>query len=157
MATHRRLAALVVIGCGSSHAPPPSNTTPVARPEPRGSLAGDYTTEHAIAMVCEPPGQGLECEETVSDRMQLTEMPGGVLHARIELLQTNAHSCTFDGDLVPAGDRHWTFDEPAGEEGPCHVDLFQRDARLELTSEGCRYYCGARATLEGAFAYPPGR
>src|SRR5207249_11412585 len=109
--------------------------TPHAAPPPIATLAGSYRTHHSIEMVCDPPGTGLECEQWVDDTMELTQGPDGAVHASVELVETNAHSCTFEGDLAPAGDRRWTFDAPEGEEGPCHVDLVRRGATLELHSE----------------------
>jgi hypothetical protein len=80
-----------------------------------------------------------------------------MLHAAIELVQTNGHSCTFEGDLTPAkpagaSEQRWIYDRADdGEEGPCHVEMIHKNPEIEIHSQGCLYYCGARAHLEASF------
>ncbi len=143
-------------GCWTADKPPAPAKAPVVVAAPsRTALTGRYRVAHEIPMVCDPPTGGLDCAQSVEDTMTLRERSDGGLHATISLVQTNAHSCTFEEDLAPAGDRRWKFD--AVEDGPCHVDLVQDETTIEIQSEGCRYYCGVRARLEATFPFPPKR
>ena len=101
-------------------------------------------------MVCDG---GDWCEETVTDVLDVQKAAGGLM-VRIELVQTNAHTCTFEGELEPSGDRAWSHRAKAGEE-PCELTLTWREPELSIRSEGCRDYCGARASLFADFVREP--
>jgi hypothetical protein len=76
----------------------------------------------------------------------------------IELVQTNGHTSTLSSSLTldtRATTRRWTHHSVDELEGACDLTLEQTDTTLDLQSEGCRYYCGARASLDATFPYPP--
>ena len=153
-------AVVLVAACGgSAPAPvaPPSNT-PVGDVDPPVAMAGSYSAPHTIMMVCEGGDDGW-CEESVADTMTVTEVGRERLEVAIELVQTNAHTCTFAGTLTldpAASTRRWTHHSVDELEGTCDLTLEQIGAELRLRSEGCRYYGGARASLDATFPYPPG-
>jgi hypothetical protein len=144
-------------GCGGSARPPssPPSNTPIAAVDTRPKMAGDYSAPHSVMMVCEGGDDGW-CEEDVADSMTVRES-GDDLDVAIDLVQTNGHTCTFEGHLAhdpdPAAAR-WTFhsDETA-DDGPCTLTLEQADTELRIAAEGCRYYCGARASLDASFPF----
>jgi hypothetical protein len=82
------------------------------------------------------------------------ERADGSLGAKIGVTGGGEHECIFEGVLVadPAKpSAHWTYDD-VNDGPPCHIDLTRGTRTFTLTSEGCRYYCGARAVLTGEFA-----
>lgn len=108
-------------------------------------------------MVCSEGEDGWG-EESVEDAMTVTETGTDRIDISIELVQTNGHTCTFSGTLTldtRAATRRWTHHSIDELEGTCDLTLEQSDTALELQSEGCRYYCGARASLDATFPYPP--
>src|SRR5689334_7156947 len=143
--------AFAATGCGGAPHPPssPPSNTPVAVVDARPKMAGDYSAPHSVMMVCEGGDDGW-CEEDVADSMTVHES-GDDLDVAIDLVQTNGHTCTFEGHLAhdpsPAANR-WTFHSAdEAEDGPCTLTLERVDSELRLAADGCRYYCGARATL----------
>jgi hypothetical protein len=145
--------------CTSSAPAPVISSSAATRPV---SLTGTYRTPHSVWVVCQSEQQDDDgCEDEAEDVLRLDEQPGGRLHAVIDVTRANHHTCSFEGTLEPAapttpGERRWTFDQPGGEadDGPCRLALVHRDQAIEITAEGCRYYCGMRATLDATFAYP---
>ena len=113
------------------------------------SLSGSFVNEHTVMVVCDKPDW---CEETVTDRLNVTSN-GDQIEVEIELVQANAHTCTFEGTLEPAGTRTWRWQAPAdSEDGPCDLELQWGEGEIKISSEGCRHYCGARARLEAIFS-----
>jgi hypothetical protein len=155
------LLALLAACGGSSPAPRTaviSNTPTGEPPDAPRPIAGAYSAPHTIQLVCHESDEGW-CEEEVSDEMTIRDAGGGRIDVAIELVQTNAHTCTFEGTLAPdpaaaPADRRWTFSSNDDVEGPCKVTLTAGADGVELDSEGCRYYCGARAHLASSFPYP---
>lgn len=122
-------------------------------------MAGTYSAPHTVMMVCEGGDDGW-CEEDVEDTMTVTEPGDGKLDVAIELVQTNGHTCSFAGILAPdreASSPRWIHHSDNEEEGPCTLTLDQSETELVLQADGCRYYCGARASLDATFPYPPAR
>ena len=86
----------------------------------------------------------------------------GGLAITVELIQTNAHTCGFEGTLAPStstvpGTCVWRYQAvvPDGEDAEaeaCTLALAADATSITLTSEGCREYCGARAHLDASFA-----
>ncbi|HUQ03395.1 MAG TPA: hypothetical protein VM261_12920 [Kofleriaceae bacterium] len=153
-------SATLVAACGASAPSPssPPSNSPVGLVEPPVAMAGSYSAPHTVMMVCEGGDDGW-CEESVADTMTVTEHGRDRLDVSIELVQTNAHTCTFAGTLTldPASSaRRWTHHSVDELDGTCDLSLEQSGAELRLQSEGCRYYCGARASLDATFPYPPG-
>lgn len=159
----RSLVLLLAVGCG------PAAATPVAPPgnrsadAPASTLTGRYTLTHEVEMMSGDCGDA-PCVERVTDTLAVTEHADGTLGVAVQLVQTNGHSCGFDGTLVgratapvEAATPRWDYVAPAdGDDAPCALSLtFDGDA-LTLSADGCRYYCGARASLDASFAYPPG-
>jgi hypothetical protein len=148
-------ALATTVGCGATPRPPssPPSNTPVAVVDARPKLAGDYSAPHSVMMVCEGGDDGW-CEEDVADSMTVHEA-GDDLEVAIDLVQTNGHTCTFEGHLAHDPDptaHRWTFHaDDDTDEGPCTLTLEQADTELRLASDGCRYYCGARASLDATF------
>lgn len=158
--TTTALAVLATACGGSTRAPvaPPSNTPtgPIAAAPP--SIAGTYSAPHTVMMVCSENADGW-CEESVADAMTVIDAGDDRLDVTIDLVQTNGHTCTFSGALTldtAASTRRWVHHSDDPDEGACDLSLEHADAELRLASEGCRYYCGARASLDATFPYPPG-
>ena len=96
-------------------------------------------------IVCDSDPDG--CEQEVADRLTISGS-GDNIEVDIELVQANAHTCTFKNTLTggTGTPQKWTFQSADGDEGhPCKVTLTAGPTELELTSEGCRYYCGRPA------------
>lgn len=158
-------AALVtaLYACGgapAASAPVPPAATPRTSPaSPGPGLTGRYELPHEVRMVCD--GEDGWCEEMVEDSLEIRDAAEGALAITVELVQTNAHTCGFEGTLAPStstvpGTRVWRFqrvlaegDDP--EADACALDLAADASSITLTSEGCREYCGVRAQLDARF------
>lgn len=155
----RSLATLVLAACGSAApAPlPPANTPTAPLPDATLPIAGAYRAPHTVPMVCDGGDDGW-CEEEAADTMTITDAGGGRIDAAIELVQTNGHTCTFEGMLapVPGSTTRWVFHSDDPDEGPCTLALERTPTEVTLMADGCRYYCGARASLDASFPVPPG-
>ncbi len=187
---HRRTAAaalavaaalaLALAACGGPATPPgapPSNrAATTAAPAP--PVFGSYRAPHEIMVVCDVGDDGW-CPEEVMDTMEVRDAGRGALAVTIELVQTNAHTCTFEGTLAPdpqAPGARWIYDGAGGggggddghdaetdavgdgelDEWPCRLVLEHEPRSVRISSDGCRLYCGARATLDAVFSFPPG-
>jgi hypothetical protein len=159
----RTSMALGLIACSSPPAPrdpepsPPVDAAPVDA-EPF-SLPGEYSNQHTIMVVCDQPDW---CEQEVSDRLAIRDAGAGApgveaIDVEIELVQTNAHTCGFQGKLqkvLGAEPARYVHESAEGDDDhPCVLTLTLGPTELELGSEGCRYHCGARAYLETTFSY----
>jgi hypothetical protein len=146
-------------GCWTQSAPMPgtpvANVAPAAT-RPTSSLAGDYRASHTIRVVCDAGVDGW-CDEEAEDLLTIRDTRSGTIAVTIELTRTNAHTCSFEGELVPVpsasrGDaRRWSF-QREDDVGPCTLTLEQTATELHVSAEGCHYYCGARAHLDATFA-----
>ena len=96
------------------------------------------------------------CEQEVKDSLTIEPAKDAGVTIAVELVQANAHICTFEGTLAKAGDQVWEWRATDGE-AACHLQLRWGLDTLKLSSEGCRDYCGARASLEATFSYPGDR
>ena len=154
------VAVLAVLACSSPPAPVAPVTPPPATPRAaRPALAGTYREPHEIKMVCD--GDEGWCDEKVEDVLEIRAAADGALAITVELVQTNAHTCGFEGTLVPStstvpGTRVWRFqrvlaDGDDAEAEACTLDLAADASSITLTSEGCREYCGMRAHLDARF------
>ncbi len=107
-------------------------------------------------MVCDqpPPGEDM-CIEQAEDTLSVRRVSPGTLAVTIELVQTNGHTCTFDEKLRHAktsqpDSQRWTFSS-SDEDSPCTLDLVEQGGHISISSNGCRDYCGVRATLDAQF------
>ena len=145
----------MLVGCGSSAPAPntPVENTGEGEAPPAIEIVGTHVAPHSIEVVCNDPSGW--CTEGVEDTMVVRDAGEGRIAVEIALLQTNAHSCTFEGTLEPVRgqDGAWHMDELAEGEWPCALDLRVEGETLRLTSEGCRLYCGARASLDATFPW----
>jgi len=133
-----------------------SATDPAAAPESAAPAAptapiGSYRASHTVMVVCDDPDW---CEEEVSDSLEIRSTSDGGLDVSIELVQTNDHMCSFEGILRRKSEREWEWQAPEGDP-ECHLWLRWRADSLAVSSQGCREFCGARASLEAEFSYPP--
>lgn len=157
----RAFLVAVLAACSSPPAPvapvtPPPATPMVARP----TLAGTYREPHEIKMVCD--GDEGWCDEKVEDVLEIRAAADGALAITVELVQTNAHTCGFEGTLVPStstvpGTRVWRYQAvvPDGEDAEaeaCTLDLAADATSITLSAEGCREHCGMRAHLDAYFS-----
>jgi len=157
--TSLALAAATLAACAAparAPAPPIGNTAPpeVASASALPTITGRYRTRHTIQMVCGPDGW---CDEEVDDTMVVRDAGDGRLAIVVELVRTNAHTCSFEGTLAPvadapAGEPRWRYHDPSSDDAPCDLTLTLRGDELRLAAEGCRYYCGARASLDATFS-----
>lgn len=122
--------------------------TPSPEPEPaEDRYSGVYTATHEVTYVCESPDW---CTGEVTDRLTLEAVEGG-LAVEVELTQANYHVCNWRGRMIHRQKQGgWVF-----EEADCRLELTATDEELRLRSEGCRDYCGARASLHADFPRPP--
>ncbi|MEZ4366907.1 MAG: hypothetical protein R2939_11530 [Kofleriaceae bacterium] len=148
-------ASLALAACGGGGgggAATPATSTPgnVGPSAAEAPLGGKYVWAHEVMVVCDGP-EGW-CPEETADVMLLTEQDDG-LQLEIELVQTNAHTCTFSGLVTPVEPgRVWQYRSPKDAmEEPCELTLTHTGSSLQITSEGCRDFCGARATLDATF------
>ena len=157
----RAVAVALVLGSacgGAAPAPvPPSNASTVESPVE--SLFGAYRAPHPVMMVCDGGDDGW-CEEQVVDALDVGAAGGDSLTVTVELIQTNGHTCSFSGTMAadpaaPPPARGWRFDGKDEGDGPCALTLQHSGDLLILAADGCRYYCGARASLDATFSYPP--
>ena len=151
------LAGLVVlVSCSSTPKPAPTpgpdepNIAPADAGPKKLPLSGTYLREHTVPVVCDKPDW---CDQPVIDVLRISEGARGALDVRIELVQTNAHTCTFEGRLTETGPAQWEYAKDG--EYPCKVTFTVKANQLSFESEGCREYCGARAHLMGSFEHPP--
>jgi hypothetical protein len=153
-------AVLVASGCWSQSAAP--RNTPVANvgPAPRPAVVhheAGYRRTHVIRYVCDGGDDGW-CDAGADDTLVIHDARAGAIAVEIELMQTNGHSCTFDGVLAPVrtlahGVSAWVFDHADDdEEDACTLTLERSAAAIRISSDGCRSYCGARASLDVTFA-----
>lgn len=160
-----------VAGCWSTaSAPPPPlshRTEPAAAP---ASIAGTYRTTHEVMMVCDTGQEGW-CAEEGEDTLTIEDRPDGAIEISVELVRTNAHTCSFSGTLHPAPApanhvRRWIHE--VGQQGErdgsdeldesyCKLELEHAASKLTLRSDGCREWCGVRASLDGEFPAQPER
>ncbi|MBT8492562.1 MAG: hypothetical protein KJO07_05845 [Deltaproteobacteria bacterium] len=133
---------------GDSAEPKPAAEDPAPAPT---SPAGSYRSAHTIMVVCDKPDW---CKQEVTDTLELADTGDGALAAKIELVQANAHICTFENTVTRVGDRRWQWSAPDGEPS-CVLTLDWKLSSVVITSDGCREFCGARAVLDASFDYPP--
>ncbi len=157
-----RLVALLALCCTCSKPvePPVAPTleevaAPAAQPAtatPNDSLVGTYLDSHMIGAVCDSSEM---CEETVTDTLRIqSDDETKTISVEVELVQANFHTCTFENTLRTIGPRRWKFSESTPDSN-CHVSLSRDDKSVTITSQGCREYCGARASLDAEFSFPP--
>lgn len=160
----RACCVLVLLPACFRGAPPRSAVATDAPPPRRTAIAlsGHYRSAHEIRMVCDgDQRQDADgwCKETVEDTLRVRELANGSIEVAIELVSTNAHTCSFEGTLERTLDsqsaRRWRFDAENDEEFPCSLVVEHARGKLTVTSEGCREYCGARATLDAVFDVRP--
>jgi hypothetical protein len=153
-----RFVSLIWLTAAACGAAPPGASGPLANVSTSTAsapaVAGDYRAAHVIRVVCDGGTDGW-CDENVEDHMTIHDSDAGSIAVTIELIQTNAHTCTFDGTLrsAPAHASHtrrWTFDGH-DDEGACSLVIEQSTSKVMISSEGCRYYCGMRASLDAVF------
>lgn len=151
--------ASAATGCWTHDAParrtPIVNVAPAAPKRVVSSLAGEYRRSHMISVICDGGVDGW-CDAGAEDVLTIQDTRRGAIAVQVELMQTNAHSCTFEGELAPVrspppGVQQWVFDHE-DEVGPCTLTLEKRGSEIAISSESCRYYCGARASLDATFA-----
>jgi hypothetical protein len=142
--------ALVTMACSS--VPPRGAALANSAPTRPSSIAGDYRTPHTVSMVCEHAADGW-CDEQVEDTLVIRDRHDGAIAVHVELVRTNAHTCSFEGTLGPVSEGRWRFDH-GDDDGPCRLTLEHAGNELRLSADGCRYYCGARASLDAVFAQP---
>jgi hypothetical protein len=119
----------------AASAPPPER--------PVLGLSGRYQANHEVMEVCDAPDG---CTAEVTDSLVL-ETNADRAKARIELVQTNLHTCNWEGELRRGADpNRWESVEP-----DCSVSVIVERDTLRLESDGCRDYCGARAYLSAEF------
>ena len=117
---------------------------------PAAPLTGRYSTTHTVYIVCNEDPDG--CPEEVQDTLDIKEDTGNSIQVVIELVQANAHSCSFEGRLTKSDEGKWGFSHPAdSEDGECSLELRIDQGSFIVDSEGCRHYCGARAQLFASF------
>jgi hypothetical protein len=90
-----------------------------------------------------------ESEEAVSDTLTLTADGPDRLGFELFPITTNAYTCALSGTAFRAGRGFECLERSEGEARPCRL-RFTADRTaipVEELDDGCRWYCGARATI----------
>ncbi len=119
-----------------------SRPSAVTLPRLPADWTGWYSASHSVSHVCDNPDW---CEQEVSDSLRVTQQ-GEDLSVEIELVQTNFHTCNWQGVMKQEMEGRWEFSEPE-----CALMLELKGNLFRLSSDGCREHCGARAYLSGDF------
>ena len=138
-------AALLVLALGLAAC----SSAPAAPEAP--PLSGTYTHDHEVGIF-----DGTDFAPTeVTDTMTLIER-GDSLFVAVDLIGANAHLCAFRGTMGAAPSGGWVWRETLDEiydNQTCELslDVSPTTIRLSDRDSNCRrYYCGARAGLDGA-------
>lgn len=119
-----------------------SRPSAAALPRLPADWTGWYSASHSVSHVCDSPEW---CTQEVSDSLRITQQ-GEDLSVEIELVQTNFHTCNWQGVMKQEMEGRWEFSEPE-----CALMLELKGNLFRLSADGCREYCGARAYLSGDF------
>ncbi|MEZ4222952.1 MAG: hypothetical protein R3B13_18560 [Polyangiaceae bacterium] len=111
-------------------------------PNRNARIAGEYRVEHEVSYNCDLPEW---CTGPVTNSLTVKQERDDIV-VEIQLVHTNMHTCTWQGTLSARAQDRYEFSEP-----DCDLSLTVTPTTLQLRSEGCREYCGARAYLEGDF------
>ena len=149
----------VALACGAApHAPDPPLANVAPQTEPAASVvAGNYRALQSVPIVCHEEPSGW-CEEEAEDTLAIRKVAGGAIGVEIDVVRTNGHTCSFEGVMQPDPDAaaRWVYRTSADdEEGACELVLEHTASMIEIRADGCRYYCGVRASLDAEFAFPP--
>ena len=118
------------------------------------TVAGQYSVTTKVGVV-------LDADSTeqvdASDCLSIVPRDDGAFDLAIESMQTNAHSCSFRGQVRADGNLFRGIpgsgaEDPSLDEGeaPCNVSVLVERGELRTQTEGtCTFYCGARAHLDG--------
>jgi uncharacterized protein len=118
------------------------------------SIAGQYSVSTRIGVVSDADSPE---QVDASDCLSIVPRDDGAFDLAIESLQTNAHTCSFRGQVRADGSVFRGIpgsgaEDPSLDEGevPCNVSVLVERGELRVETEGtCSFYCGARAHLEG--------
>ena len=108
------------------------------------TIAGVYTHSFANGTV-----QGDRFTST--NRLSIQPEAKGVIHFKVDLNFYNGHTCSAEGSA--AYKQNGAFVYRSNETGEsCVLEIFAGKAGVELQDPlgGCKYYCGARGSLDGA-------
>lgn len=96
-----------------------------------------------------PPGEYLG--EHGGGVLMVSPAAGGAQKFTLQAFGANGHSCDLDGEIRGRQARVPTEDgQPA-----CVVDFKPKGADFDISgSDTCRFFCGARAGIEGAYLKP---
>lgn len=147
-------SSLVLAACAAHPAPPVLSRRGGSAPPAEAPPTGTFTARHTVATDC---GAAEPCEEVVRDELSIEPVADGGLAISVEVIRDHGHTCSFAGRLAPdpADRARWRFLAGADDEdGPCELVLIRTPDHLELVADGCRYYCGARAYLDGTYPIP---
>ena len=167
-------SALLVIGCGGSpstqaNAPELAQPTHVQQelsalpPEPVpeetriGIRTGSFSGVHPAMESCDD-ADGCEAEET--DTIQIALGQSGddsSLHVKLELNQDFGHGCSFEGTLAKIDEAHWSGKHIGEDEAAltCTIVLSLFADSVDINSNDCFEFCGARAHMDASFSTRP--
>lgn len=116
---------------------------------------GLYLDKHKVVFNCSS-GKNGECSTFVEDYIAVGAVSDSRLLVHFQSTQANGHSCELQGEFLKK-DKSWIYSEPEPKETlGCEIKLQFQKNRAAIVTNGdssCRYYCGARAHLDG-ISYP---
>ncbi len=168
------LLASFVLGCGSSPssqatAPKLAQPTQVQaepdavaqKPTPGREVSvvptGKFGGVHIAIESCDAP-DGCETEQT--DTIQISLGQSGddsSLDVNLELYQDFGHGCSFEGTLTKIDDTHWSGKHTGEDEDAlaCTIVLSLFENSVDINSNDCLGFCGARAHMDASFSTLP--
>lgn len=150
-----------VAACWSSNAPAQAVAPAPTRAAAPVSIVGEYRQSVDVPMVCDEEDW---CHEESEDTLSVTAAPDDGIAIDIAVVRTNGHTCQFEGTLkrdprASRGTRRWVYRSDGDDEGEdaCELVLEQSGDKVTTRADGCRYWCGVRASLDATFPFPPSK
>jgi hypothetical protein len=109
---------------------------------------GQFIHKHKVEVNCD---ESEPCIEEVRDTLSIAKGPGDALLVDFELMGSDDHSCSFQGELKKIEETLWSFTQADPAEKACLLEFrFQKD-QVAISSDSCREHCGAYASMYGTF------
>jgi len=92
--------------------------------------------------------------EADNGTLAIVRYPDGLVAMTVSTVGGGDHTCAFETDTAgedAAGNYVYSRSYDGWDE-TCHISVAPEGNVLTLTSEGCQYWCGMRATLDGTYS-----
>ncbi len=110
---------------------------------------GEFRSSHPVFESRENPDG---CETKVDDVLTIAAKGEGRIDVSLETYADFDHECSFKGELQKVDETHWTGLHEDQEEGACTLSLHYQGDQILVSSEECRGWCGARASMDGSYS-----